>query len=269
MDLDYNDKAVSVFKGTRLHLKIIEKLAFEFAKIDVQALFKMSDAALQNHFSRAGLSFFERNDAMQAVLKARKSQYTWEGKRIEKKINVSPQHIYDRPFYTNHVLYKVFGVYEDSTMAQIQSALRKKKEMIAGLGVQYEKAFWRHYAVADLVFSSDVTKKAYDRSGDEWNHLPTNRKLAPGHRHLREEYTVIQQPPQPESPRTPVQHYRKPTYSPPPRTPAANNPAYKSAPGPSPEELVAKYARGLRFRQDNVREERRLHNLHQGIGRAY
>jgi len=220
MDLDYNDKAVSVFKGTRLDLKIIEKLAFEFAKIDVQALFKMSDAALQNHFSRAGLSFFQRNDAMQAVLKARKSQYTWEGKRIEKK----------------HL----------PTNRQLAPRIR-------------------------LPSPPSTPVQRHERGNYQVVRLPPQPEASrtPGHRHLREEYMVIHQPPQPESPRTPVQHYRKPTYSPPPRTPAANNPAYKSAPGPSPEELVAKYARGLRFRQDNVREERRLHNLHQGIGRAY
>lgn len=93
MDIDYNAKAISVFQNSRLNknMKIIENLAFVFAKITVRELFKMSDSVLQDYLSRARLNLFERHDAVQAVLQARKRQYDWAGKRIEKKSKLSQE----------------------------------------------------------------------------------------------------------------------------------------------------------------------------------
>ena len=88
------------------------------------------------------------------------------------------------------------------------------------------------------------------------------------HRHEHEDDIVIRPPPQPESPRTPVQRHRPPSYSPPPRTPAGNHRVYAPPPGPPPAHLVAKYAREKELRQNNLREERRLRELHHAIENA-
>jgi len=210
----------------------------------------MRDIVIKDFFLKAGLDLNETHDAMKAVRRARASKYTWAGKRIEEKSNLSPEQTYDNPFYTNHMLYKALGIYKDATTEQIHSALHKQQALIADLGLQHEKVIQqitRLYALATHVFMSAVMKKAYDRFGDD--HLPTNRQLAPRsrlppppstpvqrhqrgdhpvirpppqpessktpvQRHLREDYIVIRPPPQPESPRTPVQRHQRPPRAP-------------------------------------------------------
>jgi len=210
--------------------------------------------------------------------------------------------IYGRDaFYKNHKLYEAVGLYKDSTKAQIDHAvhniLQARSEMISrhmmetnrykqkypntNLQVRLEmlqrhemeiKQQYENYEEAKL-FLDPAQKKRYDNEGDKYGDEPV-------HRHQREDYPVIRPPPQPESPRTPVQRYRPPSNSPPPRTPAGSYPVYAPPPGPppahlvppsgpQPAHLVAKYAREREIRHNNRREERRLRDLRRAIENGY
>jgi len=270
-----------------------QALKGEFQSSTVEQMLAMSQDEQKKKIDKLPWTNLRRMHAAQTLIR--------EKKRLSDRTPLKTL-IYGRDaFYKNHKLYAAVGLYKDSTKAQIDHAvhniLQAHSEMISRHRMeinQYKEEYantnrqvhlamlqrhqmeitqlYKNYEEAKL-FLDPAQKLRYDNKGDKYGDEPV-------HRHQREDYPVIRPPPQPGSPMTPVQRYRPPSNSPPPRTPAGSYPVYAPPPdpppahlvpasGPPPEYFVAKDAREREIRHNKRREERRLRDIHRAMEDGY
>ena len=91
------DAMYEFWKEGMLTDSIARSLASEFSQFTVKEVLDLRNPVIENHFLRASLTSYESHRAMQVVARARKLRYTWAGKRIEDKSNLTPKQRHDEP----------------------------------------------------------------------------------------------------------------------------------------------------------------------------
>jgi len=227
-----------------------KSLTAEFSGTTLEQMILMSREVLETRIKKVRLSPLHRLNALKAVLSQQNNRFRPPLQRG----NLSTAEVYaNDPFYRNHKLYQQLGIFRNSTAEQIKSALQGKKEARLLLVKQHKTEQEKQLSLlqqtarrqkkqtddllkehdnAFATFTLEIYRNNYEKFGDERTSTPP--------------------------PRLPTSRPSNQIY-----------PYYPPPDHPPPAHLVAKYAREKEVRQNNIREERRLRNLHQGIERAY